>query len=64
MDDRIVVFVQRMLDLHKQKQATTSANARERIEREINVTDEKIDALVFELYGLTDDESKIVKGSA
>jgi len=30
----------------------------------INVTDEKIDALVYELYGLTAEEIKIVEGKA
>lgn len=37
--------------------------ARERIQREINVTDEQIDALVYELYGLTKEEIKIVEGT-
>lgn len=35
--------------------------ARERIEREIKVTDEHIDTLVYELYGLTEEEIKIVE---
>lgn len=61
--DRMVQIVERMLDLHMQKQATTSDATRTRIEREINITDEKIDALVYELYGLTDDEIKIVENS-
>ncbi len=33
------------------------------IEREIHVTDEKIDALIYELYGLTDEEIRIVEES-
>ena len=36
-----------MLDPHKQ--AAKSDTARERIEREIHVTDEQIDALAYEL---------------
>jgi hypothetical protein len=52
-----------MLELHKQKHAAASDAARQRIEREIHVTDEKIDALVYELYGLTDEEIRIVEGS-
>ncbi len=60
--DRMVALVERMLELHKQKQAAKSDAARERIEREINVTDEQIDALVYQLYGLTEEEIKIVKG--
>lgn len=59
--DKMVALVDRMLDLHKQKQATKSDAARARIEREIHVTDEQIDALVYELYGLTDEEIKVVE---
>ncbi|MCJ7709034.1 MAG: Eco57I restriction-modification methylase domain-containing protein, partial [Anaerolineales bacterium] len=61
--DEIVALVERMLELHKQKQAAASDAARARIEREIHITDEKIDALVYELYGLTDEEIRIVEGS-
>jgi adenine-specific DNA-methyltransferase len=60
--DRMVNLVQRMLDLHKQQQAASSDATRERLQREINVTDEQIDALVYELYGLTAEEIAIVKG--
>ncbi len=58
--DKMVALVERMLELHKQKQASKSDTARERIQREINITDEQIDALVYELYGLTKDEVKII----
>ena len=57
----MVGLVERILDLHKQKQAAKSDAARERIEREIHVTDEQIDALVYELYGLTKEEIKVVE---
>jgi hypothetical protein len=59
----MVSLVQRMLDLHKQKQSAASEQARARIEREISVTDEHIDALVYELYGLSEEEIKVVEGS-
>ncbi len=32
------------------------------IERQIEATDRQIDALVYELYGLTEDEIRIVEG--
>ena len=32
------------------------------IQRQIDFTDSQIDKLVYELYGLTDDEIKIVEG--
>lgn len=35
---------------------------KERLERQIAVTDRQIDALVCELYGLTEEEIKIVEG--
>jgi type II restriction/modification system DNA methylase subunit YeeA len=41
--------------------AATSDATRARLERDINITDEKIDALVYQLYGLTDEEIKIVE---
>jgi hypothetical protein len=33
------------------------------IQREIDATDRQIDKLVYELYGLTDEEIKIVEGA-
>jgi hypothetical protein len=62
--DKMVMLVERMLDLHQQKHAAKSEAARERIEREIHVTDEQIDALVYELYGLTPEEIAIVEERA
>jgi hypothetical protein len=60
--DRMVNLVQRMLDLHRQLQAANSEASKQRLQREIDATDEKIDALVYELYGLTEEEIKIVEG--
>ncbi len=34
------------------------------LQRRIDATDARIDALVYELYGLTEDEIKIVEGTA
>jgi len=50
-----------MLDLHKKKAALSPSAEREKIEREIAITDEKIDEIVYGLYGLTDEERKIVE---
>jgi len=36
---------------------------RQRLEREIATTEAEIDALVFKLYGITDEERKIIEGS-
>ena len=59
--DNLVSFVDRMLDLHKKKAALPQSAEREKIEREIAVTDEKIDEIVYGLYGVTDEERKIIE---
>jgi precorrin isomerase len=59
--DRMVKLVDSMLALHKQLSETKSAAQKEIIQRQIHATDAEIDRLVYELYGLTDDEIKIVE---
>jgi hypothetical protein len=49
-----------MLDLHKKKAALPPSAEREKIEREIAVTDEKIDEIAYGLYGVTDMERKLI----
>ncbi len=44
------------------KPAAKSDADKKRIQRAIAATDRKIDALVYELYGLTDEEISIVEG--
>jgi len=58
--DKLVSLVERMLALHKQSARTPQE--KEMIRREIESTDRAIDALVYELYGLTEEEIKIVEG--
>jgi hypothetical protein len=59
--DKMVSLVERMLDMHKQF-AGASGIARETLQSAIEATDREIDALVYELYGLTDEEIRIVEG--
>jgi type I restriction-modification system DNA methylase subunit len=59
--DRIVSLVERMLGLHKQLAAANTEHAKNTIQRQIDETDAQIDRLVYELYGLSDDEIKIVE---
>jgi len=40
----------------------SNPHEKERLKREIASTDAQIDRLVYELYGLTEDEIKIVEG--
>lgn len=61
--DKMVSLVKRMLILYQELCATTSPTRQVRIQHEIHVTDEQIDTLVYELYGLTDEEIKIVEGA-
>ncbi len=41
---------------------TTPGNERDELLREINHTDNEIDNLVYNLYGLTEEERKLVEG--
>jgi hypothetical protein len=59
--DRVVALVDRMLSLHKSLAAAQSPTDKEPIQRQIDSTDRQIDRLVYDLYGLTDDEVKIVE---
>lgn len=50
-----------MLELHKRPAARTPQE-QEMVKREIESTDRQIDRLAYELYGLTEEEIKIVEG--
>lgn len=58
--DRMVALVERMLELHKRTPQTPQEQ--ESLSRQIQSTDREIDRLVYELYGLTEEEIKIVEG--
>jgi hypothetical protein len=58
----LYLLVQRMLDLHNQLTAAGVSYIKETIQRQIGLTDRQIDALVYELYGLSDAEIAIVEG--
>ncbi len=60
--DKLVSLVDRMLELHKKKSSFPPSAECEKIEREIAVTDEKIDEIVYGLYGVTEEERKIIEG--
>lgn len=61
--NKLVSLVDRMLELHKKKNSMPPSAEREKIEREIAVTDEKIDEIVYGLYGITEEERKIIERS-
>ena len=47
---------------HEDLDAARTPTQRTVIQRQIELTDRQIDQLVYELYGLTDEEIKIVEG--
>ena len=60
-------LVERMLALHSQKtgagkQSVRTPQEQERMQREIETADVQIDRLVYELYGLSEEEIRIVEG--
>lgn len=56
----MVELVERMLELHQKLPGTEGAEKKQ-IEQLIARTDREIDALVYELYGLTEEERAIVE---
>ena len=60
--DRMVSLVDRMLSLHKQLSETRTPHEQTSLKRQIEATDHQINSLVYELYGLTEEEIKIVEG--
>ena len=64
LHDNIVALVDRMLELNKKKHSGKVAPSElHRLERETNATDAEIDDLVYELYGITAEERKIIEGA-
>jgi hypothetical protein len=61
--DRIVELVDEMLALHKQSARVKTPHDKSVFQNQIDATDRQIDRLVYELYGLTDEEIKIVEGA-
>jgi len=59
----MVKLVERMLDLHKKLADAKVPDDKTRIQRQIDATDKQIDKLVYDLYGLTEEEIQIVEGS-
>jgi hypothetical protein len=60
--ERVVSLVERMRGLQEELGAVKTPNERAMVERRIEAVDGQIDGLVYELYGLTEGEIKIVEG--
>ncbi len=61
--DMVVKLVVQMLIINKQFPESQEPYIRSTIQRQIETTDRQIDKLVYELYGLTEEEIKIVESS-
>jgi hypothetical protein len=62
--DKMVSLVEQMLEAKKQLAGAQSDKDKDFYENKCAALDRQIDVLVYELYGLTDDEIKIVEGAA
>ncbi|GAB6285250.1 MAG: hypothetical protein STSR0009_14510 [Methanoregula sp.] len=60
--DRMVSLITQMLDLNKRLQDARLEQEKTQLSRQIEATDGAIDKLVYELYGLTEEEIKVVEG--
>jgi hypothetical protein len=57
----MVSLVERMLALQKSLKSTHNPQEADRLAREVESVDKSIDGLVYELYGLTEEEVKIIE---
>jgi hypothetical protein len=61
--DQVVQLVEQMLALHQRLSAAKTPQEKTALERQVAATDTQIDRLVYDLYGLTEKETKIVEGA-
>lgn len=61
--DRIVSLVKKLLALHPQRAFAKTPHEQTVLDRQIAATDAQIDRMVYALYGLTDDEIKLVEAN-
>jgi hypothetical protein len=61
--NKIVSLVDQMLSLNKQLPATKTDHEKTAIQRQINAVDQQIDQVIYALYGLNEDEIKLVEGN-
>ena len=61
--DRMVGLVDRMHEINGKMVCAKAQEEKRAFQREYDMTDKQIDRLVYKLYGLTDDEIRIVEES-
>jgi hypothetical protein len=62
--DQIVQLVEQMLAIQQRLAAAKTPQEKTALERQVTATDTQLDHLVYDLYGLTEAEIKIVEGAA
>ncbi|MCK9400426.1 MAG: N-6 DNA methylase [Bacteroidales bacterium] len=60
--DQIVNLVNSLIKLNEQLQTTTLETQRQQIQRSIDHSEKKIDGLVYELYGSSEEEIGVIEG--
>ena len=60
--DKLVVLVDKLLGLMPKLRAATAESEKATLQNAVTATDQQIDDLVYDLYGLTEDEIKLVEG--
>ena len=63
LHDKMVAQVESMVRLKNSFAAAKTSMGKQMVQRQIETTDEQIDALVYELYELTEEEIRIVEES-
>lgn len=63
LHDQLVTLVTQMLESKKQLAAAVTDSDKNFLQNKCSSTDRQIDKLVYELYGLTEEEIKIVEGN-
>ena len=58
------MLVDKMLGLMPKLRSAVSDREKAALQNAVTATDQQIDQLVYELYGLTEDEIKLVEGNA
>jgi hypothetical protein len=61
---RSVDIVGKLLGLMPKLRAATADSEKATLQNAVTTTDQQIDALVYDLYGLTEDEIKLLEGNA
>jgi type I restriction-modification system DNA methylase subunit len=61
--NQLIKLIEQILDMHKQLQKTKTPHEKESLQRQIVAVDREIDQIVYQLYGLTDNEIKIVEAA-